>query len=69
MPDSMKAEVLVRSRVEDPEKQMQRAELTKNKTVQELSQINSLAEFPIPKTIEALINKDMSKVAPMENSM
>ena len=34
-----------------------------------VSQINSLAEFPIPKTIEALINKDMSKVAPMENSM
>ena len=69
MPVSMKAEVLVRSRVEDPEKQMQRAELTKNKTVQELSQINSLAEFPIPKTIEALINKDMSKVTAMENSM
>ena len=53
-----KAEVLVRARVEDPEVQAERAEITKNKTVQELSQINSLADFPIPKTIETLINKE-----------
>ena len=61
-----KAEVLVRARVEDPEVQAERAEITKNKTVQELSQINSLADFPIPKTIETLINKE--KLLKLEKS-
>ena len=67
LPESMtKAEVLVRARVEDPEVQAERAEITKNKTVQELSQINSLADFPIPKTIETLINKE--KLMKLEKS-
>ena len=58
MPESMKAEVLVRSRVEDPDLQRQRAELTKTKSVTELATISSMAEFPIPKTIENIMNKE-----------
>ena len=57
LPRSMKSEVLVRVRDEDPELQKQRQELTRSKSPVELSQISSLAEFPIPKNIEGLINK------------
>ena len=59
LPDSLKAEVLVRARVETPEVQQERAETVKTKTVAELSQINSLAEFPLPKPIENLIHTDI----------
>merc|ERR1740129_2308372 len=57
MPESMKCEVMVRSRVEDPEVQRERAEITKTRTVSQLSQINSLSEFPIPKRIENILTK------------
>ena len=57
VPETLKSEVLVRARVEDPELQKRRAELTKSCTVQQLSQINSFSEFPIPKTIEKVINQ------------
>ena len=59
LPDSLKSEVLVRARVETPEIQAERAETVKTKTVAELSQINSLAEFPLPKPIENLIHTDL----------
>ena len=42
MPESMKCEVMVRSRVEDPEVQRERAEITKTRTVSQLSQITFL---------------------------
>merc|ERR1712008_656087 len=57
LPASLKAEVLVRVRDEDPEVQMQRQESTRSKSPVELSQISSLSEFPIPKNIENMINK------------
>ena len=57
LPRSMKAEVLVRVRDEDPEVQMQRQELTRSKSPVELSQISSLSEFPIPKNIENMMSK------------
>ena len=66
MPESMKAEVLVKSRVEDPEVQRQRAEITKCKTPNQLSQINSLADFPIPTTIETMLEKRPKSSVPME---
>ena len=50
-------QLLVKSRVEDPEIQKSRKEITEGKTVAELSQIHSMAEFPIPTTIETLIEK------------
>ena len=57
LPESLKSEVLVRSRQEDPDIQMARAEVVKNKSVNELSQISTLDEFPIPKTVEQLIGR------------
>ena len=48
-----------RARVETPEIQHERAETVKNKTVAELSQINSLSEFPLPKQIENLLHTDI----------
>ena len=55
LPKSLKSEVLVRSRVEDPEVQRQRRELTQSKSVSELAQVKSLSDFPIPANIEKLI--------------
>ena len=50
-------QLLVRARVEDPEVQKSRKETTEGKSVTELSQIHSRADFPIPKTIETIIEK------------
>ena len=58
LPRSMKAEVLVRVRDEDPEVQIERQELTRAKSPMELSQISSPADFPIPKNIENLMSKN-----------
>ncbi len=55
LPRSMKSEVLVRVRDEDPEIQKQRQELTRAKSPIELSKISSLADFPVPKNIEDLL--------------
>merc|ERR1719412_1983997 len=57
MPDSFKSQLLVKAKVEKPEVQKERAELVSTKSVSELSQVTSLSEFPIPTTIETLIEK------------
>ena len=57
LPDSMKAPVLVKSRVEDPEVRDFRKQLVESKSVSELSQISSWSDFPIPSTIERLMSK------------
>ncbi len=57
LPRSMKSDLLVKARVEEPDIQKARQELTRSKSPVELSQINSLAEFPIPKTVENLMAK------------
>merc|ERR1712126_160185 len=57
VPDSLKAQLLVKSKVEKPEVQKQRAELVSSKSVSELSQVTSLSEFPIPTTLERIISR------------
>ena len=57
LPSSFKSEVLVRSRQEEPEVQQARAEVIKQKSVNELSKINSLNEFPLPKKVEQIIGR------------
>ena len=42
---------MVRAKMEDPEVQKERAEQVKAMSVHELSQINSLADFPVPNFI------------------
>ena len=53
----MTSQVMVRSRLEDPEVQRSRKEVTEGRSVAELSQIHSMDEFPIPKTVERIIEK------------
>ena len=57
LPGSLKSEVLVRARQEEPEIQLARAEIIKNKSVNELSQITSIEDFPLPKSVEQLIGR------------
>ena len=57
LPKSMKSELLVRARDEDPEVQKQRQELVRSKSPQELSQLSSISDFPIPANIEKLLQK------------
>ena len=57
LPTSLKSEVLVRARQEHPDIQSARAEVIKSKTVSELSQITSIDEFPLPKTVEQMIGR------------
>lgn len=55
LPRSLKSEVLVRTRVEHPETLTRRRELVQSKSVSELAQVQSFADFPLPKPIENLI--------------
>ena len=57
MPKSLKSEVLVRVKDEDPPVQRQRQELTRAKSPSELAQISSLSDFPIPTNIEKMFEK------------
>ncbi len=58
LPESMKSQVLVKTRIEKPEVQRRRAEITKERSVKQLSMIESMSDFPIPTTIENLISKE-----------
>ena len=64
MPESMKAQVLVKARVEDPETQQYRRQLTESKSVSELSQISSWSDFPVPTTIERMLSKSDVSMSP-----
>ena len=54
IPASLTSELIVSSRVEDPEIVARNRELIKNKSVSELSQIKGIDEFPIPENIQNL---------------
>lgn len=61
LPRSLKSEVLVRSRLEEPEIQRLRSETVKAKSVNELSQINSFDDFPLPRPLENLVGRTGSR--------
>ena len=65
LPKSLKSEVLVRARVESPEVQKNRYELTQSKSVSELAQVRNLAEFPLPTPVENLIHGKTALKLPM----
>lgn len=55
--------MLVKTKQEDPEVLEQRRRLAQSKSVQELSQLRSLSDFPVPSTLKRLVsksNKDLS---------
>ena len=68
LPRSLKSELRVKSCVEDPSVQLQNMELTQSKSVSELSQIKSIAEFPIPDKIERLISRSATNTKLTETS-
>merc|ERR1719510_1163972 len=57
MPESLRSELLVKSKIEKPEVQRERAQLVSSKSVSELSQVTSLSDLPIPTTLERMISK------------
>ena len=61
MPDSMKQQLLVKSRMEDPEVQKQRQEVVNTKSVAELGEIHGFSDFPVPATLERLVDKSKRK--------
>ena len=57
LPSSLRSEVIVRSRTITDEESKARQEIIRSKSPVELSQISSLKEIPVPKTIEKLFEK------------
>jgi len=58
IPSSLKSELIVRSReIDDPEELEQRKELIRTHTPAQLSEINSISEFPVPKFLGNLVSK------------
>ena len=56
LPRSWREQQLVtKVKVEDPEKQKQRQEMTQKKSVSELAAMSSLSDLPIPAPIEKLM--------------
>ena len=65
LPRSLKSEVLVRTRVEDPEVLATRQEVVQSKSVGELAQLNSFSDFPLPTPIEKIIQGKTSLKMPL----
>ena len=63
LPDPMTQQLLVKARREDPEVQRERQEIVNTKTVSELGQIHGLSDFPVPATLERLMDKNKRKSA------
>merc|ERR1719336_3477282 len=59
LPQSLKQDLLVKSRVEDPEVLVERRAIMASKSVSELSQITSISDFPVPKTLSRAFHKSM----------
>merc|ERR1719383_626573 len=57
LPSSLRNEVIVRSRPITDEESKSRQELIRSKSPVELSQISSIKDFPVPKSIEKLFEK------------
>ena len=48
LPKSLKEPTLVRSKIEEPDLQRERFEITRSKTPSQLAEIHSLSDIPIP---------------------
>ena len=55
LPRSLKQEVAVGTKVQDPALVQERREIIANKSVNELSQVTSLSDVPIPCPIQKMI--------------
>ena len=61
MPDSMTKQLMVKSKIEDPEVQKQRQEIVNTKSVAELGEIHGFSDFPVPATLERIMDKSKRK--------
>ena len=62
LPRSMKEQqLLVKAKVEEPEKVRERQELVRTKSPAELSQITSVADLPIPAPVENMLKRKRYK--------
>ena len=57
LPRSLKSEVAVTTKIQDPELVNERRETVASKSVNELSQVQSLADMPIPSPVQKLIDR------------
>ena len=64
LPRSLKSELAVKTKVQDPELVQERREVIASKSVNELSQVTSLSDVPIPTPIQKMIEKTQSLKAP-----
>merc|ERR1719309_200112 len=67
IPESLKSELLVKSKVEDPETVAKNREIVKTKSVSELSQIKDLSNIPIPDGIENFFKQNPVKTNSEKN--
>ena len=63
LPQSLKQDLMVKSRVEDPDILAERRAIVASKSVSELSQITSISDFPVPKTLSRAFHKSMEMLA------
>ena len=58
LPRSVKEQqLLVKAKVEDPEKVRERQEIVRTKSPSQLSQITSLSDFPVPTPVENMLKR------------
>ncbi len=57
----MKSEVLVKTKMENPDILLQRRHLAQSKSVGELSQIHSLSDFPLPSGIKRVLSRNSNR--------
>ena len=63
LPRSLKQDLLVKARVEEPDVLAERRAIVASKSVSELSQITSLADIPVPTTLTRAFHKSMERLA------
>ena len=62
LPRSLKQDLLVKSRVEDPETLAERRAIVASKSVSELSQVTSFSDIPVPSTVSRVFHKSMERL-------
>merc|ERR1719394_1296619 len=67
LPRSLKQDLLVKARVEDPDVLAERRAVVASKSVSELSQITSLSDFPVPTTLSRAFHKSMERLNGMKS--
>ena len=56
LPRSLKSELAVTTKIQDPEVVQERREMVSKKSVNELSQVTQLSDLPIPTPIQKMID-------------